>query len=294
VQIWHGVGLKKIGFNSKRNIHALKHPLIKLYYWAKGKFHTYDLVISTSEFFTENGYVTGLRRKNVLEAGYPRNDVFFSNPGNSFTRSMGIDEKAYLRIKTFKEKGYKTVIYAPTYRDAGADAVTEKKIDLSKLDEFLKERKLIFVFKFHSWGMIKDPVIREQLNVSKNIIVYDNSKDIYPLLNMFDLMVSDYSSIYMDYLLVNRPVLFFPYDYDRFVELDREFYCDYEFLTPGPKCMTQEELHAEIADHLVVGTDGFAEKRDKLLDLTFTQKDGKASQRLLDYIKTHYIIAGKK
>jgi CDP-glycerol glycerophosphotransferase len=294
VQIWHGVGLKKVGFNSKRNIHALKHPLIKLYYWAKGKFHTYDLVISTSEFFTENGYVTGLRRKNVLEAGYPRNDVFFHDPGDSFTLSMGIDEDAYRKIKKFKQEGYKAVIYAPTYRDAGADAVTEKKIDLSKLDAFLKETKSVFVFKFHSWGMVKDPVIREQLNNSENIIVYDNSKDIYPLLNMFDLMVSDYSSIYMDYLLLNRPVLFFPYDYDRFVEQDREFYCDYEFLTPGPKCMTQEELESEIKNHLVDGSDGFGDKREKLLDLTFKYKDGNASQRILEYIRTHFVNTDKK
>ena len=61
-----------------------------------------------------------------------------------------------------------------------------------------------------------------------------------------DLLITDYSSIFFDFLLLDRPIVFFPYDLEQYLSQDRAMYFDYEIMTPGPKCRTYDELELQI------------------------------------------------
>ncbi len=283
VQLWHGVGLKKIGLDNFRVQKTMSYKIMQLYHFLKGRFVEYDLLISTSEMFSKRGYPSGLNKKKILNSGYPRNDVFFNDSSKKIF--IGTDKASIDKIEEYKGNGYKVVIYLPTFRDSKKDAVTAKVLDLVKIDEFCVKNKILFIFKFHSWGILQDPILKEQIDNAENVIVYDNSKDIYPALKNIDIMISDYSSVYMDFLLLNKPILFFTYDIDEYEKNEREFYYDYEALTPGVKCSTQEELLNEILNIIKDGDDIYRDQREVLCKKTFDNCDGKSSERIVKYLK---------
>ena len=70
--------------------------------------------------------------------------------------------------------------------------------------------------------------------------------DIYPLLKYTDILITDYSSIYFDFLLLNRPILFFDYDYDEYSSNMNGFVYDYQETAPGPKVTSQQALVEEL------------------------------------------------
>lgn len=282
VQLWHGVGLKTIGLDNPQIKELLRHPIMRIYYGLKGKLVRYDLLITTGDGFTERGYVTGMNKKRIEPAGYPRNDVFFTD-FKGYER-IGVDEAACTRIEAFKREGGKVAAYLPTFRDSGKDAVSNKILDIGVLDGFCREHRLLMIFKFHSWGMIRDPETKEAISRAQNVIIYDNSRDIYPVLPQVDVMISDYSSVYMDFLLLDRPILFFAYDLEEYMKNERDFYFSYDELTPGMKCADQNELLQGLK-RCISGDDGFSPQRGILARKAFNDHDGRASVRILKCIE---------
>lgn len=285
VQLWHGVGLKTIGLDNPQVKRMLCHPIMRAYYHLKGKLVRYDLLITTGDEFIERGYVTGIRKKRTEATGYPRNDVFFADfSGNEM---IGTDVEIYRTVRQFREQGGKIAVYLPTFRDTGRDALSGHILDIAALDQFCIENRLLVVFKFHSWGMIKDPQTRESITRAVNILIYDNARDVYPLLPFTDIMITDYSSVYMDYLLLDRPILFFTYDLEEYLKNERDFYFSYDELTPGLKCRDQKELMQGLS-RCLAGDDGFTEARQILCRKTFNHADGQASSRVWELVRDRY------
>jgi CDP-glycerol glycerophosphotransferase (TagB/SpsB family) len=275
VQLWHGVGFKKLGDDSVCQ-RTLKSFIKRLRWKFEGRFPDYDLFVSTSEFYTENVFKPAFAPKQLIESGYPRNDIMFKNPDE--LDLLGTDLISINKIKEYKESGYKIILYAPTFRDRGGDAIIDKALDLDKLSEFAEKNKMVFVFKFHSL-----PDFEYKINY-ENIIVYDNSKDIYPVFSDIDLMITDYSSIYMDYLLLKRPVIFFSYDLEKYMNKDHKIQFDYNWITPGPKCINQTQLEHEIIK-FVRSNDEYKKKRDEIRNIAFKYSDNRASERIWDFIR---------
>lgn len=194
IQLWHGIPLKKI------ELQAYKPSLLDK---IEGRYPEYDTVLSTSEFNTKNSFSRAFNSKEIIEDGYPTNDVFFRDVDE--LDLLGTDLKSYQKIIKFIENGYKTILYAPTFRDTGGDALQDKVIDLIKLNSFAKYNKMIFIFKFHPY-----PSYKFNIDNFDYLIKYDNQKDVYPLLNQIDLLLTDYSSIYFDFLLISNPIVFSP------------------------------------------------------------------------------------
>ncbi len=276
VQLWHGVGFKKIETDNPSFNRTIINRLINILRWRLPK---YTLLVSTSEFYTKNVFASTIKTEEIKEFGYPRNDVFFRDPDELDLLETDID--LINRVKKLKEEGYKLIIYAPTFRDfTDNEPIEGGFLDVDRLKEFAISRRFVFVMKFHP--EVKVP---EKFRENFPVFFYHKGKDIYPLLPVSDLLVTDYSSIYMDYLLTGKPVVFFPYDYETYVTVDREIQFDYEWITPGPKCYNQKELEAEIERILINGKDNYMQRREEILNIAFKYRDGRASERIWSYIK---------
>ena len=83
---------------------------------------------------------------------------------------------------------------------------------------------------------------------SKYIKVINPEYDPYPLLKLIDVLITDYSSIYFDFMLTNKPIIFFPYDLEEYLMKSREMYFDYEEFTPGNKVFIQEDLEKALLE----------------------------------------------
>ncbi len=280
IQLWHGVGFKYIELSllDKEFLNKLNKNELKL---LKKRYPSYDLLITTSEFYAKKVFspAFGMPIEKVLPLGYPRNDVFYHDIDGE---EINTDEKVLKFSKEFKRKGGKIIVFAPTFRDLLMKIDFRSVFDYEKLDEFLKKENIVFIIKGHSLPGIN--YLLKNIENYKNIMLYENKKDVYPLLKITDLLITDYSSIYTDFLHTKKPILFYPFDYEEYKELHRQLQFDYNEMTPGPKAKNFDELLGWIKYFLVENKDGFCEERERILELAFKYKDGRSSERIFSKI----------
>ncbi|MDW7773846.1 MAG: CDP-glycerol glycerophosphotransferase family protein [Desulfobulbaceae bacterium] len=288
IQLWHGAPLKQIELplyhQRMAKYPALIRSLFDMYKFVTGRHAAVELVVSTSSFFTEKAFRPAFRAKRFVDTGYPRNDALFADTEIESLHLpifLNTDRETILEIMSRKKSGAKVILYAPTFRKGLDDPFSTGIFDLSRLDAFSRRNNLFVVLKLH-------PVMAEQMPEGQysNIAVYNATSDIYPVLNLFDALVTDYSSIYFDYLLFDRPIIFYPYDYDAYISNDRSLLFDYEQMAPGHICMNQDEMETALRE---LADDPHTQKRSEVLDLVFTHKDNMASARLWQILKKNFI-----
>lgn len=273
IQLWHGVGFKKIGFLEADS--TMDMPREQRDYLRR-MYSGYDAVISTSPFYTEHLFQTSFGAREIWETGYPRNDVLLRPIEKNDL--LGSDVALYGKIRSLR-KQHATCLYAPTFRDDRGDPFSHKALDLPSLNAFLREKRIMLFIKMHEFSVQYD------LENMTNIHVMPNHLDVYPILPLFDCLVTDYSSIYMDYLLLNKPVIFFPYDRNDYGQRLRQFQFDYDAMTPGPKCLTQQEIQGELMD-VILGKDQFKNERAKIKNLAFRLHDALSASRVMARLRT--------
>jgi len=238
VQIWHGVGFKVIEEDMRKNPVSSRRFLSPRFLIAARRFglmargiirNKYDLVCTTSKFYRDNVFLSALPSKYYIISGYPRNCRAIGSDLNSDIISSTVDRGLLKILPRWRADGVKVVLVTPTFRYEKS-----KPIDLDLdtqhiLDGWCGENEVKFIFKFHPNEAMKPGFVTE------NIYVCDSLSDIYPIMRLSDAMVTDYSSIFMDYILEDKPVIFFGADIDDYQKDNRRIQFDYGKMTPGPK-----------------------------------------------------------
>jgi CDP-glycerol glycerophosphotransferase (TagB/SpsB family) len=289
IQLWHGVGFKIIQ-KDYRNIYQQKdRPLLikaisRLRWLINGDETNYDLLISPSNFYTKETFSSALNYKKIIEAGYSRNDILLNTKKyNSIEKFIDftLDNESIQKIINIKNSGGKIIGYAPTFRDSSSsDPFSNGAIDTETWIKFCKKNNFAVLVKSHP-----SPKHSFKSENHKEIIHYNYLKDIYPFMHLFDLLITDYSSIYLDFLLLKKPIIFYPYDYEEYIKNSRGIKFDYNSMTPGEKCYNQNELEKSIYKILIKNEDNYVEERKKiLLEVAFKYQDDKSSKRIWDTI----------
>lgn len=235
VNLWHGIPIKKIGFDSENSKHFRKFFQQENDFfgnlWKKFRYPMvyikYDLFLSPSQYVADYSFKSAfnLKDENIIFAQYPR---------VSFLQECE-------PIKEYKQYN-KVFLYAPTWRDNGNNFLEQAQIDFKKLNELMKQYNALFLIKFHS---------NTKLNID-DIPNFDHlkflSNDIDPmqLLKSTDCLITDYSSIYFDYLILNRPIIYFAFDLDDYLKNNREMYFQYNEILAGIQVRNFTELYQEI------------------------------------------------
>lgn len=224
----------------------------------------WDYFVVSSEF--EQEYIKNqllLKDSQMLNFGHPRNDILIKKP------------------KLEKQNETKLVLYAPTFRDTNITKLFPfKDVELQSLDDFLNENDIKIMIRLHINEELKYKEDRKYQNL-KNI--YFEGSDKIPSINDFlhnvDMLISDYSSITLDYLLLNKPIAYIPYDYEKYNE-ERGFSFDYFKYLAGPTISSQKDLKA----FLLMSNDNYAEKKKTLKNLFHNHQDGRSTERLFNFI----------
>ncbi|MCU0822471.1 MAG: CDP-glycerol glycerophosphotransferase family protein [Spirochaetes bacterium] len=280
VQLWHGSGIKNVILDNP-DVADRKSWIARLYFKIKGTHVIYDLMLFTSEKQAARRSKMFMYRNKIIE-GQPRNDILFAE-NVKIDQTYGADINCINAAGQFKNKGYKIILYTPTWRDwkSGSDDLNMPPIDLDRLSGFLQNEKCIFVFKFH-------PFVTDSQKFSNypNILLYNAQSDIYPFLHMADFMVTDYSSIYLDYVLLNRPIIFFAYDFDIYTGEKKQTNAgDYLKLTPGPICHDYDEFENEMYKHIAENQDDYIDERKRVKDFIYDIQDGRSCERIYSFLK---------
>lgn len=240
VNLWHGVGVKNLGYKGDvtYNAHDRMNRLLTPAIYDRPTYF-----ITTSELM--NQHFTdcfALTAQQTRQIGYPRCD--FLQAGDKPTGEyINTYESVHTRQLAQRMNGYRRVyIYMPTFRDDQSDFFTLSGINLAELNELMLQQEALFLIKIH-------PATRTAVAVNNysNIILLDKLTDIYPLLPRTDVLITDYSSIYYDYqLMPGKRILLFPFDYDSYISNSRQMAYNYDQYTPGDKYYTWNDLKQAI------------------------------------------------
>jgi len=278
LQLWHGASIKKLGVMELSNISVRYRPP-----WAK-----VDYIMSYSETYNTflNACMVTDPRKYII-TGAPRNDFLFCTDGLSNARKIfgnSID-------------GAKLIFFIPTFRDYYGTKQGDRNYDNpfgfgeftpAEFDEFLKEKncKLIFKPHPHEEALVLDYLRNyplENMLILREADLGKYNLDLYELLNASEILITDYSSVYDDYLLLDRPVIFAPVDIESYKK-NRGFCIEsFDDWVPGPKVFSQDVLQNEIS-RCLIEKGYYGKQRDMIRNLQHRYKDGESSRRLWKFI----------
>lgn len=278
VQCWHGTPLKKLGYditNSDNAMNSVKE--IQNKYKIDTKRFTY--LLSSCRFVTEKfksawGLEKFGKKDAILEIGYPRNDFL-----NKFSDEDVASVKKKLGLENCDKK---IILYAPTWRDNQHDAeqgyVYHNPVDFNLLKKELEDEYIIL---FRAHYLVADNFNFDQYQgFIYDVSTYDDINELYIV---SDLLITDYSSVFFDYAILERPVLFYMYDMEEYRDEMRGFYLDVREL-PGPIIKKEDELIEAIHD---IGVS--VEKDNNQVLRSFnteynSMNDGKAVERLVNMV----------
>lgn len=218
VMLWHGIPLKRISWDAQFQTDSLPARLAHAY-----MYHQFDRIVVPSAALVEP-FTSAFRasRDRVVVGDYPRTDAFFHwIPGVD----IGVDNDALRTVEQIADSNH-VFLYMPTFRQETPGSLDDQ-LDLDALEAFLSAHDAYLFVKSHP---------AEPLAVDgqyDRIISLPSESDVYPFLRHVDVLVTDYSSVFFDFLLVDRPIVFYPYDLQEY-RADRGFYFDYDDVTPGP------------------------------------------------------------
>lgn len=274
IQTWHGTPLKKLALDledvfmvNERDIHAYKEGFAK-------NAHTWDYLISQNAYSSEIFRRAFDFQNEMLEIGYPRNDVLFRENTKEaverYRRELGLPLDK------------KIILYAPTWRD---DEFSEDnkytfrpQISFDLLRKELGEEYVIIV-KYHY--LIMDAV--DWSPYEGFVYCFDQSRDIAELFLVSDMLITDYSSVMFDYSLLKRPMFFFAYDLYKYKNELRGFYFCYQEEMPGPISETTEKLIEDIKAYDA----SLYEERYRLFSEKYNSVDnGTASKQVVQLIES--------
>lgn len=218
INLWHGVPLKKI---------ALLDPNLKKaarIYFKKIFSENYTCILTTShELIPLMARSFAVSEDKIKVWGQPRNDGLFQK--NDCREILG-------QLFPDLPKYTKAALYAPTFRDYGqVQLFPFKDFDQEQLEAFLEEKNMLLFIRTH---VAEQGSAAPYLGKRIRFLGNEQAEDVTGILNIFDCLITDYSSIYIDYLLTDKPMIFLPYDRQQYLD-GRGMNFDYDDVTPGPK-----------------------------------------------------------
>lgn len=281
MQFWHGFPLKTLGWWNKS---INNQAMLSL----SNEWRKHSAIFSYSKLYSSliESCFRGVPSSYVI-TGMPRNDFLFRPSSRELLASI-------LQCDLNKSM---VGFWLPTYRETQFGSRTGSIADdtdirdteaLETLVEACETRNVVLVVKDHPYE--KEPL---RFPDSRNIFKITDSQlehyqlDLYELLGSSDFLVTDYSSVYFDYLLLDRPIIFYQpdlvdYDHGRGFLLDETN----DFWTPGIMTSTLWELKKAV-DDLVSGVDRFQFERQQLCDVIHRHKDNSSCARVANFIKSY-------
>jgi CDP-glycerol glycerophosphotransferase (TagB/SpsB family) len=282
IQLWHGLPIKNIGNYIEKNNSFFYSIILKLKSKLKGIYcWSFPYIISTSNFTRDimyNAFCTF--PEQMILCGYPRCDILINEKADYNFIDKDIIYTNMI-IMDYKKNGFKVIGYFPTFRDHQDEMVfgTKSEKQLSEFNTFLKKNKIIIFTKKH-WASQADYTLNEKNN---NINFLNSDIDINSILTKFEVLITDYSGVYFDYLLLDKPIILYVYDFDTYKNIDRGFLFDYDKYMAGVKVTTLRELSIEIL-MLNNGKDKYFKKRAKMKKLFYSKIDSFSSERLFNIL----------
>ena len=272
VCLWHGTSIKKLGYVFEES--KAKDPIFNPQIFDP---LTIDLlpVASRIEAHTMKD-VFRSRVKKIIVTGLPRNDKLILNATLDHSLMNWVSKELELSFIPSH-----VILYAPTYRNYESEPLWFKSDELDHLMKECEKHNAIFIFRLH----INHPSQLEMVEKYDHFKILGSEEllDIQEMLSSVTLLITDYSGIFYDYLLLDRPMIFFPYDLQRY-ESEIGFLYPYHVFTTGKKGYNWSDIIDCITQYFN-GDDSYRRDRKIITDLMQEQRQPIACRQILNEIK---------
>ena len=234
IQLWHGVGVfKKVGYSTMDSKGFGRSAKVREEY---DQYRNYSYVTIPSmeqAWIFEDAMHIPVDSGILVDVGVSRTDQFFDK--------KYVDSSYRILYDKFPQaEGKKILLYVPTFRGSTNDGKAPDALDIDRMAEALSDDYVLLI-KHH--GLAKD--IPEIPAKWKNTFAFDMNENkilsIERLLAIAHICITDYSSVAFEFAIMERPLIFFAYDLEDYID-ERGMYYNYDEITPGPVCKTNEEM----------------------------------------------------
>ena len=275
LDLWHGFPLK--GMNLMDRGEKKKASINRIDY-SVSLSQTYSTLLNSC-FGTDGN--------KFIITGYPRNDYLFTSHGKKILQDI-------LEIDLSEKK---ILLFMPTYRQtqetnkkdgakSGENFFGFASFKPEKFNSFLEENGLFFLFKLHP---NEEEIFKESFSSNLSNIqlllgstLAKHETDLYKIVNASDMLITDYSSIYFDYLLLDKPIIFTTPDLSSYEDNRGFLVSPLSFWMPGPICFTYDELKQSIKQQMLKDT--YREKRKMVKQLVHDFTDEESTTRVIKLI----------
>lgn len=249
-----------------------------------------DYVLATSELAAEwNSKLIGIPVDKAKILGLSRNDYFFDcrlKKEDVISRVLGVSQynKVFLWMPTFRKSEHVSLSENYLHNETGMPLIHTLE-EFNKLDQFLSCLNSLLVLKIHPL-QASLPIFRTKFS---NIIILNNEDldreglQLYQFVSCTDALITDYSSISLDFLLLDRPIIFSLDDYEEYAK-SRGFVVDnVTDYFAGYHIFNLQELEKSMQD-IIEGKDIYKEERKKIINLFHKYQDGNSSKRIVEFL----------
>jgi CDP-glycerol glycerophosphotransferase len=278
VQTWHGIGFKRVGFDIEQVQFANRAYLANLELEAPN----WTFLTSPNSFCTPILHRAFRYEGEICEIGSPRNDLLISGDRDAIAKQV----RAAVGLPADK----KIVLYAPTWRDNEYHGPGMYKfnlrLDVAKFPAELREEYVLLVRR-HSNTV--DDLLGWGSDFIWDVANYPDTRE---LLAAADVLITDYSTIALDFSNTGRPILFYAYDLDNYRDDLRGFYFNLESEAPGPVLRTTAEVVAALRD-LPTVVERYRNQYSAFREIFGHLEDGHATDRCIDRMLGEDVRAGQ-
>lgn len=259
--IWHGTPLKTMGMDIKQrgfaNHKNIQRNFLFTDYLVSPNRYTYEKLLKSHDIET-------LFNGQVLDTGYPRVDLMYQADKDKLRQQLGV----------FTAK--KVVLYAPTWRgELGNEKNESEKIleDVKNIQANIDEGVVLLKAHYYTEKFFEEQGLGHFL--------VPNTFDTNEVLSIVDVLITDYSSIFFEFLRTERPVIFYAYDEEEY-QAKRGTYLQVSEL-PGPVCRAVDEVVEALnqADEVAVDYQGV---RRAFVERFCYHDDGDATRRFVEVV----------
>ena len=250
VNLWHGSSVKRVRWQApqlfvrKHNlknademrtsfrVRVLEYP----YLFRKPDLLLAPSTIQKNEFFAP---MMDIPVERCVVGVYPRSRLLIEGKEAAIEFIHKFESQHTANFVTEISKYKKVYMYMPTWRNDDSDFIKHACIDWESLNNAMKNRNELFILKLHP---LTKTVLHEKVEYS-HIKLFPKNSDIYTILPFVDTLITDYSSIYSDFLTMDKEIILFVFDYDSYVKKSYDL-SEYDKYFVGVKAYNFESLLA--------------------------------------------------
>ena len=277
----HGMPIKKWGKDGLNQESLSGNRFRKAYYHVVGTDIQYDYFVTSSPLHDKTNCTAmaeqGCNEGKNIHTGTPRNDIFFHA---SETEIVKMKEK-YGKILNFGTEK-RVILYLPTYRRTETNVFSFSALpeeEREQIHELLHKNNSILIEKSHYTE-------KNHFEGGSDdcILCVPSRMNAQELMLFSDILISDYSGAFLDFLILDRPIIHYLYDYQYYKNVDSGLYYEPEEFCAGKTAYRFEELAEGMKEILTGEEDKYRDRRRDIRDKFMSYEKGNASERIISAV----------